>query len=222
MGKSTAFWSGFFAGEEDATGVAVGAVAEGGGGGQVCRAEACKGRGGAAGPGAAVGAGQEEIVGRGEEVLATDHRKGGFIDREIRDIGALGAMGAHITGGVTEFMGHQNPQGAIAVVGDANPIGDAVEAIAVVAKLSRINHLAEHRTPFRPHQERLRWQGGFGNDLLLGIRLGSGHHTELAQLHLAGGRSNGLVDLISDQEVAVFGCVVTADASEEGGDINDA
>ena len=52
--------------------------------------------------------------------------------------------------------------------------------------------------------------------------LGGGHHTELADFYLAGGRSNGLVDLISDQEVAVFGCVVTADASEEGGDINDA
>ena len=108
VGKSTAFGSGFLAGEEDATAVAVGAVAEGGGGGQVGRAEAVKRGGGAVGPGGAVSACQEEIVGRGEEVLAADHGKGGFVDGEIRHIGALGTMGTLITGRALEFMRDQD------------------------------------------------------------------------------------------------------------------
>ena len=181
MGKSTAFSSGFLAGEEDATGVAVGAVAEGGGGGQVCRAEAVKRGGGAVGPGAAVGAGKEEIVGGGEEVLPTDHRQARLVDREIRHIGAFGAMGPYIAGGVAKFMGHQHPQGAVTVVGNANPIGDAIEAIAVVAKLSRINHLAEHRTTLRSHHERLGGKGGFAHLAGESERQGVGG---TAQIHL--------------------------------------
>ena len=51
---------------------------------------------------------------------------------------------------------------------------------------------------------------------------GRNHHTELAQLHLAGGGANTLVDLISDQEIAKLAGVVAADASEVAADINDA
>ena len=222
MGKSAAFWSGFLAGEEDAAAVAVAAVAEGRGSGEVCRAEARKGRGGAIAPAGAVGTRQEQIVGRGEEILAADHREGGLIDLQIGHVGALRPVGTQIAGGVAEFMGHQHPQGAIAVIGDTDPIGDAIEAIAVVTKFTRINHFAEHRTPLRSHQERLGRQGGFWNDLLLGIGLSGGHHTELAQLHLAGGGANTLVDLISDQEIAKLAGVVAADASEVAADINDA
>ncbi len=131
-------------------------------------------------------------------------------------------MGAHIAGGLTKFMGHQNAQGAVTVVGDADAIGDAVEAIAVVALFTGVDDFAEHGAAFCSDQERLGWQSRFWNDLLIGICLGSSHDTELADFHLAGGSGDSFVDLIGDQEVAEFGGVVTADASEEGGDINDA
>ena len=131
-------------------------------------------------------------------------------------------MGAHIAGGGAEFMVHDHPEGAIAVVHHPDAIGCAIEAVAVVGLLTGVNHLAEYGAAFCSNQERRGWQGGFWNDLLLGIHFGGGHDTEFTQLHLAGGSGDSFVDLIGDQEVAVFGVVVTGDASEEGGDINDA
>ena len=222
MGKGTTLGTVLLTRQIDAAVVARCAVAEGTGRRQITRTETRKRRRGAVGPAAAIGAGHVQISGTGEEILATHHGKRLLVDRQVRHIGTLGAMGPHIAGGIPQFMVHHHPQRAVAVIHHPDPIGNAIEAIAVVTKLSRINHLAEHRTPFRSHQERLGGQGGFGNDLLLGIRLSGSHHTELTQLHLAGGCGDGFVDLIGDQEVAVLAGVVTADASQVAADINNA
>ena len=68
-------------------------------------------------------------------------------------------MGAHVAGGVTQLVVHQHPQGAIAVIHHADAIGDAVEAIAIGAQFTGIDHLAEGRPTFRSHQEGLGWEG---------------------------------------------------------------
>ena len=83
MGESAAFSSGLLTRDVDATVVAVGAVEEGRGGGQITGTEAVECGGVAVGQGA-VGIGEEKIVGGGEEVLAADHREGGLVDGEIR------------------------------------------------------------------------------------------------------------------------------------------
>ena len=207
MGKSAAFWSGFLAGEEDAAAVAVAAVAEGRGSGEVCRAEARKGRGGAIAPAGAVGTRQEQIVGRGEEILAADHREGGLIDLQIGHVGALRPVGTQIAGGVAEFMGHQHPQGAIAVIGDTDPIGDAIEAIAVVTKFTRINHFAEHRTPLRSHQERLGRQGGFAHLAGEGERQGVGGTTQIHLIHALEAVQQPAAVALHHQEDAAAGVV---------------
>ena len=90
-------------------------------------------------------------------------------------------MGTHITDGVTEFMGNQHAQGAITVVGDANAIGDAVEAVAVVALLTGIDDFAEYGASFCSDQERLCGKSGLAHLAAEGEGQGIGG---TAQIHL--------------------------------------
>ena len=68
-------------------------------------------------------------------------------------------MGAHVAGGVTQLVVHQHPQGAVAVIHHPDAIGDAVEAVAIGAQFTGVEHLAECSPTFRSHQEGLGWEG---------------------------------------------------------------
>ena len=156
MGKSAAFWAVLLTRDVNTTVVAVRAVAVGTRRSQISRAEARKRRRRPAAQ-APVCSRQEQIVRRGQEVLPADHRQARLVDRQIRQIRAFRSMGPHIAGGRTKLMIHHHTQRAIAVVHHTDPIRRAIEPVAVVRLLTRINHLTEHRTTFRSHKERRRW-----------------------------------------------------------------
>ena len=130
-------------------------------------------------------------------------------------------MGAHITGSIAKFMGNQNPQGAIAVIGDTDTIGDAIKAIAVVALLTGINHLTEHGSAFRSHQEGLRWEGGSPHLAGQGEGQCVGRSTQINFIHMLEAREASGAIAFHHQKHATGGVegdiadLVLADATTE-------